>query len=105
MTAAETLCGDPDCCGSEIMDFAYIYEYNDLITLEDYRYKIIGHEPTGFDYLMVLVQMKVPTELQFGDSIMRVRLTGDTYSYIDFNLTGSPLDEKNAKKFVELVTK
>jgi hypothetical protein len=61
--------------------------------------KIIGHEPTGFDYLKVLKIRDI--------FILDGRMIVETWNYDDggihLSLTGEPLDEENARLFMEIV--
>ena len=88
-------------------------EHSMVIETPIRKMEIIGHEPTGFDYLKVLGDHK---GWSTNYRVENGKLKTTTFKYVEnkiapivigitFNLIGDPLDEENAKKFIELVTK
>jgi hypothetical protein len=66
--------------------------------------KILGKKPELQHYLRLLESLKIPTELQLGDNMIRFRAKGGDHIIVDFNLTGELLDEQSAETFIKLIT-
>jgi hypothetical protein len=87
-------------CGEQL---EFQVQHDDIVSFD-----IIGHEPTLADYLKVLGELGyTQCRILPISSVLAVEKNGNEIleNAVIFNLTGSPLDEENAKKFVELVTK
>ena len=81
-------------------------------TYRYYKKITMFHEPTLADYLNVLIDAGITDGdhcVNIGNNHFELCMEDGVESekdyWINFNLKGEPLDEENAMKFVELVTK